>query len=287
MAKKKKSKKAAAQNAERNKKIALISAIALATAGVFVSAGMGIKAVDNRAAELITSNERTIQINWGQGESGYIWMPISERARINNKLAPALQGSDTLSWHPLYQASRALADTGWVNGDPVARWTDDGSIIIDADWRVPAAVVRDNGRDYLIDFNANVLPLDYAPDQSNQFVIHNPALPNPGTGNQWDEPEIRDALKLLAQLRANDLLAQVEGIDLGTNREHGILQIITNGGGRIMFGGGPGRSRPAEMPSEVKIERLVALQTKTGRIDAGAVLLDVRGQDITMKRHDN
>ncbi|MGJ8636419.1 MAG: hypothetical protein ACSHX5_06210 [Phycisphaerales bacterium] len=287
MAKKKKTKKAAAQNAERNKKIALVSAIVLGTAAVFVSAGMGIKAVDTRAAELIVSDHQTIEVNWGQGESGYIWMPISERARINNKLAPALQGSDTLSWHPLYKASRALADTGWVNGDPVARWTETGSITIDAEWRVPAAVVRDNGRDYLIDYDANVLPLDYAPNESNQFVIHNPALPNPGTGNTWDEPEIRDALKLLAELKANDLLAQVEGIDLGTNREHGILQIITNGGGRIIFGGGPGRSRPAEMPSEVKIERLQAVQSKTGRIDAGAVLLDVRGQGIMMKQHEN
>ncbi len=304
MAKKKKTKKAAAQNAERNKKIALVSAIVLGTAAVFVSAGMGIKAVDTRAAELIVSDHQTIEVNWGQGESGYIWMPISERTRINKKLASAVttrelsefppntpvnefKNSDTLSWHPLYKASRALADTGWVNGDPVARWTETGSITIGADWRVPPAVVRDNGRDYLIDYDANVLPLDYAHDESNQFVIHNPALPNPGTGNTWDEPEIRDALKLLAELKANGLLAQVEGIDLGTNREHGILQIITNGGGRIIFGGGPGRSRPAEMPSEVKIERLQAVQSKTGRIDAGAVLLDVRGQGIMMKQHEN
>lgn len=286
MAKKKKKKKNP-EITERNKKIALITALILGSAGLFVSAGMGIKTLDTRAAQLITNTDPAVQINWGQGTSDYIWMPIAERTRIKNKVTASLKDTKALSWHPLYKASKALAGTGWVNGEPAAQWNDDGSIVIDADWRVPAAAVRVGSRDYLIDFDANVLPLDYAHDQSNQFVIHNPALPNPGTGNTWNEPEIRDALLLLSELNKHSLLAQVVGIDLGSNRDHGILHIITDNNAQIVFGGGPGRSRPAEMPSEIKIERLVSLMNKTGRIDAGAILLDVRGPDIIMKRREN
>lgn len=289
MAKKKKKNQ---DTTERNKKIALTTAIILGSAAIFVSAGMGLKTLDTRAADLIATNNAAatgpnIEINWGQGDSGYIWMPIAERMRIHAKVQSALTGTKPLSWHPLYQASKTLADTGWVNGEPIARWTENGSIIIDADWRVPAAVVRKNDRDYLIDYDANVLPLDYAHDQSNQFIIYNPALPYPGVGNTWNEPEIRDALALLNQLKANNLLAQIVGIDLGTKRDHGILQLVTNGNAKIIFGGGPGRSRPAEMPSQIKIDRLVSLFSKTGRIDAGAHLVDIRGQDIIMKRHSD
>lgn len=285
MAKKKKKKNP--ESAERNKKIALITAVVLGSAGVFVSAGMGIKAVDTRASDLINPDHPAVQINWGQDRSGHLWMPLSERTRIESKVNAALTGGKALSWHPLHNASKALAATGWVNGQPVARWNEDGAVIIDAEWRVPAAAVRMGGRDYIIDFDANVLPLDYAHDQSNQFVIYNPALPNPGTGNRWNEPEIRDALALLQELQAKNLHLQITGIDLGVNRDHGILQLLTNGDARIIWGGGPGRDRPAEMPSTVKMERLVSLYNKTGRIDAAVQIVDIRGQHILMQRHEN
>ena len=287
MAKKKKKKKANPESADRNKKIAMISAIVLGSAAVFVSAGMGIKAIDERAAEFIAPEKLTVHIAWGTDHDGHLWLPLQERERIQRKVKAAITGSTALSWHPLHNASRALASTGWVNNEPVARWNDDGSITVNANWRLPAAAVRVGDRDYIIDYDTNVLPLSYPADQSNQFVIHNPALPNPGTGNPWNEPEIRDALALLIELQSNDLHAQITGVDLGTNREHGILQLLTNGGARIIWGGGPGRDRPAEMPSSVKMERLISLYNKTGRIDAAVQIVDIRGQHILMQRHEN
>lgn len=295
MAKKKRKKKTDPEAALRNKRIAIGSAIVLGSAAVFASAGMGIKAIDTRAAELILTTDSEsevvstpqIQINWGTDSTGHAWMPISERERVQEKVSAAINQSNALSWRPLYQASRTLASTGWVMEEPIAKWADDGSIVIDANWRVPAAAVRIGDQDFIIDFNANVLPLQYAKDESNQFIIHNPSRSNPGVGNQWDEPEIHDALSLINELKKNQLLVQVTGIDLGTGRDHGILQILTDNGGRIVWGGGPGKSRPAEMPGSVKIERLSSLLNKTGRIDAGAMILDIRGQNITMQRHEN
>jgi hypothetical protein len=281
-----KKKKKDPEAAARNKRIAITTAVVLGAAGVFVSAGMGINAVDERAAHHITSTDPVIQINWGTDSSNHIWMPISERDRIERLVQSSVSSTKALSWQPLHNASKALASTGWVNAAPEARWTDDGTIIIEANWRIPAAVVRRGERDYLIDFEANVLPLDYPHDQSNQFVIHNPALPHPGTGNNWDEPEIRDALNLLVELQKHNLHHQVVGIDLGENREHGILQLLTDNSARVVFGGGPGRSRPAEMPTSLKIERLISVLNSTGRIDAGAMILDVRGAELSMQRHE-
>ncbi len=281
-----KKKKKDPEAAARNKRIAITTAVILGAAGVFVSAGMGIKAIDDRAAQHITSTDPVIQINWGTDTSGHIWMPISERDRIERLVQSSVSNTKALKWQPLHNASKALASTGWVNSAPEARWTDEGTIIIEADWRIPAAVVRRGDRDYLIDFHANVLPLDYPHDQSNQFVLHNPALPHPGTGNNWDEPEIRDALNLLVELQKHNLHQQVVGIDLGKNRDHGILQLLTDNSARVVFGGGPGRSRPAEMPTSLKIERLISVLNSTGRIDAGAMILDVRGAELSMQRHE-
>ncbi len=286
MAKKKK-KKVNPEITERNKKIAFTIAIILGSAGIFVSAGMGIKALDARAAQLITDTAPEVQIHWGTDASGHIWMPIAERERIQSKVQAAIIGAKPLSWHPLHNASKALNATGWVDQQPVARWDSQGTIIITAQWRPPAAAVRDGNRDYIIDWNGHVLPLDYALDQSNQFIIHNPASPNPGVGQVWDEPEILDALNLLKELHENDLHKQIVGVDLGINQEHGILHLLTNGNARIVWGGGPGRDRPAEMPSSVKMDRLVSLLNKTGRIDAGMQIVDVRGQHILTQRHEN
>ncbi|MFK7759811.1 MAG: hypothetical protein AB8C13_07690 [Phycisphaerales bacterium] len=287
MAKKKKKKKSNPETTERNKKIMLIAAVVLGTAGVFVSAGMGIKVLDERASELIVQDDPEIHIQWGQGASGHIWMPIAERERIQARVEAATSGTKALSWHPLYQATKALQATGWINETPTARWTEQGSIEIVANWRVPAAAVRVGDRDYIIDYDANVLPLDYPIDQSNQIVIHHPALPNPGVANTWNEPEIHDALRLMTELKENNILAQVIGVDLGTGRDHGVLSLLTNGNAQIVWGGGPGRDRPAEMPSSVKMQRLVSLFNKTGRIDAGLQIVDIRGQDILTQRHEN
>ncbi|MDF1870629.1 MAG: hypothetical protein P1U30_09585, partial [Phycisphaerales bacterium] len=81
-----KKKKSNPENTERNKKIALMSAIVLGTAGVFVSAGMGIKTLDQRAATLVTNQDPQVQSNWGQSGNGHIWMPIAERDRIEAKV---------------------------------------------------------------------------------------------------------------------------------------------------------------------------------------------------------
>ncbi len=285
--KKKKKKSTDPERAARNRMIAILSAAVLGTGAVFVGAGMGVKTLDERAQDLVAPGEIEYEIVWGASKSGTIWLPFSERTRLNALVRESLVGARPLSREPLQEASLAIASTGWVNGAPRARWTPEGTIVVRADWRVPAAAVLIDGEEVLVDWEGHVLPLSYPKGSSNQFQISNTALPDPGVGRLWDEPELRDALRLLRELRDRDLLAQITGIDLGNGRDHGILKLMTNSGATIVWGGGPGRERPAEMPTDVKLDRIESLLRKTGRIDASMASVDVRGPQVLMNRREN
>lgn len=285
--KKKKKKSPDPEIAARNKKIALASAVLLGAGAIFVGAGMGIRTLDQRAQDFVAPGQIEFEIVWGASSSGTIWLPFNERSRLNALVRESLIGARPLRREPLQEASLAIASTGWVNGAPEARWTEDGRIVLHADWRVPAAAVLVDGQEVLVDWDGHVLPLSYPKGSSNQFQISNTALPDPGVGRLWDEPELRDALRLLRELRDRDLLAQVTGVDLGQGREHGILKLTTNSGAKVIWGGGPGRERPAEMPTDVKLDRLESLLRKTGRIDASMASVDVRGPQVLMDRREN
>lgn len=271
---------------ERNKRIAIGACVILGGAAVFAGAGLGVKTLDEQAAACTLVGAPDVEIVWPSDKQGNVWMPRSERRRIQELIDNAVLGTAALSVTPLKEASLALRGTGWVEGDPVARWADDGTVRLSADWRVPAAAVVVGEQETLIDWDAHVLPISYMRGASNQFYIRNTATTNPGVGNVWDEPEIADALALRRVLAQKGLLSQIEGVDLGEGREHGILHLLTNGDARIVWGGGPGRERPAEMPTDVKLDRLVELQTKTGRVDASVRIVDIRGQHILMQRHE-
>jgi len=285
-AKKKTKKTPDPELAERRRRVALGAATILGLAGVLVASGVGVRTIDRRAASMIVGADPAFEIVWPTDRGGDVWLPTSEQHRLDDLVRDAISGGRALSAAPLEHASRALMDSGWFEGFPEARWTERGVITLRGQWRVPAAAVLEDGREILIDWDARVLPISYRAGASNQFVITNAALPSPSVGGAWDEPEIRDALRLRELLAREGLLSQVEGVDLGSGPEHGVLTILTNGDARIIWGGGPGRERPAEMPTGVKVERLRELQRTTGRIDASVRLVDIRGQHILMQRRE-
>ena len=274
------------ERAARRRRIAIGAATILGAIGFVVGGLAGVGAIDRRAAREILPGDPEVSIAWPAGADGAVWLPASEQRRLDAIARDAVNGGRALRASTLEEASRALHATGWFHGFPEARWDADGTIRVEGRWRVPAAAVLEDGREILIDWDGRVLPISYREGRSNQFVIQNAALPSPGVGALWDEPEIMDALRLRELLAKHDLLAQVEGVDLGTGRDHGVLHLLTNGAARIIWGGGPGRERTAEMPTEIKLERLRELQRTTGRIDASVRIVDIRGQHILMQRHE-
>lgn len=269
---------------DRNKRIAIVTGVILAGGLVFVGASMGIGELDRRAADLIAPGELEVLIDWPIDSSGSTWMPINERDHIERQLAHAVSGGQALSQAPLKEAGITLMNTGWVEGTPTISWTSDGQIRVGARWRVPIAAVRVGDREIIIDRDRHALPLDYPIGESNLLFFSNVDARQPAIGEQWVGTDLQDGLGLLDRLAQEDLLEQIAGFDLGDGAESGTIKIMTVRGARIIWGAGPGRERPGEQPTSVKIDRLKALFDRTGLIDAGAALIDIRPADILLQR---
>lgn len=284
---KRKSTKRDPEIAERNKKIAIWSASAVLAGTLIVGSAMGIGKLDRVAADSIVTGTPEIQINWPTLSDGTVWMPMQEQQVIHQSIARAIEGGSALSNAPLREAVLTLQRTGWVEGIPEARWTSEGTIVLDAHWRIPGAVVRVGQREVLIDWDRHVLPLDYAIGQSNQRYFLNVDAPLPRVGEQWVGTDLQDGMALLRELRKHGLLEQVDGFDLGSGSTSGTIKIITNRGTHVVWGAGPGRERPGEQVSSVKIERLSEIHKRAGLLDGGVGYIDIRGDDIMIKKYSD
>jgi len=274
---KKKSAKSKSDQADRNKRIAIVSVVVVLGASAFVGGAMGVGELDRKAASFVVPTNAQVLIEWPTDAVGSIWMPITDRETIDRLLSRAVQGGRGLTQAPLKEAALALKNTGWIEGTPTARWTSDGEIEIDAIWRVPVAAVRVGQREIIIDRDRNALPLDYALGESNQLFFINVAARQPAIGEQWLGTDLQDGLALLELLEEQGLLEQVAGFDLGQDAESGTIRLITTRGTKIIWGAGPGRERPGEVPIGQKIDRLKAFYEHTGLIDGGFEYLDIRG----------
>jgi len=284
---KRKSTKRDPETAERNKKIAIWGSSVLLAGTVFVGGAMGVGELDRAAADAIVSGTPEVQVNWPTLSDGTVWMPHQEQQNIYQSISRSIVGGSALSNAPLREAVLTLQATGWVEGVPEARWTSDGFIVLDAHWRIPGAVVRVGQREVLIDWDRHVLPLDYATGQSNQRYFTNVDAPLPRVGEQWAGTDLNDGIELLRELRKHDLLEQVDGFDLGIGRTSGTITIITTRGTRIVWGAGPGRERPGEQVSSVKIQFLKEIYNRAGLLDGGVGELDIRGDEILIKRQSD
>lgn len=279
MAKKKKTKRNPERD-DRNKRIAITSVVLIGAAGVFISGSLGIGKLDREAAKFVAPDELPVVIHWPMNQSGESWMPIQEREQTQLLLSRAVKGGNALSLAPLEEAGLALVNTGWINGLPSLSWNAEGQIEVNADWRVPAAAVRVGNREFIIDWDRNVLPLDYAIGESLQFYFINADAKLPAIGKQWVGMDLEDGIELLHLLAKHDLLEQIEGCDLGSAETSGIFEIITNSKSRIIWGAGPGKERPGEKAASVKIDRLKAFEQETSRIDGRFRFVNISGDDI-------
>ena len=284
MAKKKstrgKSKSRDPERSIRNKRLAIGSLLIAATGLVLTGSAMGLGYLDRTAAELIVPTNPEVIVHWATLPDGSVWLPLQDQEHLYKSIARSVQGGKALSQEPLKEASITLSRSGWVNGIPVARWNAKGQIEIDADWRSPAAAVRVGQREIVIDWNRMVLPPDYAIGESNQFYFLNPDGPMPRVGEQWTGTNLHDGINLLRELRRAGISEQIAGFDLGRGEDSGNIKIITTRATTIVWGAGPGRERPGEKPTQVKINRLRALYERAGLIDGGTPYIDIRGADI-------
>jgi len=281
---KKKSSRGKSDHSERNLKLFMGGALFLGAIGVFAGASWGISELDRKAADFVVAGNPQVEINWPTTAQGEIWMPVNERDRVQELISRSVAGGNALSRAPLEEAGLALMRSNWIEGMPSVEWTSDGMIQVDAEWRVPAAVVRVGNREFIIDWNRIVLPLDYAIGESNQYFFENADAQLPRTGETWMGTDLEDGLKLLKIMGNEQLLEQVDGFDLGTAQQSGTIVIRTTRKAEVVWGAGPGRERPGELTTSEKLGRLKALHEDTGLIDGGFVMVDISGAEIFVVR---
>lgn len=269
----------------RHKRFAIGLLVAFGGIGTFVGASAGLRLLNERAVSRLTPGSPVVTVAWPRDSAGKVWMPNAERERLATMMVHAAEGGRALSREPLEDIGAVLSSTGWFEGTPTVRWTHDATIQARGRWRTPVAVVRLGEMEYLIDHDAQVLPLNYPAGQSNQIYLVNPSQPLPGEGKQWEGEDIRSALDLMLLLQKEDLLGQVAGFDLGEGREAGRLSIITDRDSRVIWGGGPQHTRPGEQPTNVKLTRIKTLLKRTGRIDGAVDRIDLRGPQILLERN--
>ncbi len=174
---------------------------------------------------------------------------------------------------------QALERSAWVRRVRQIRRYADGSVIVSADYRTPAALVQSGGEFYLLADDGVRLPGRYGYDAS-LVVVQGTVAGVPGQGERWAGRDVSAALEVIRLLRDMPFFDQVTGVLVGNydgrrdNREPHIVLATAPAGSRIVWGSAPGEEIEENFPED-KIRILWENFRRWGRIDAGNDTIDV------------
>lgn len=219
---------------------------------------------------------------WSTPTSATTWLPEQFQEELLEKAHWALgTNPDPMSREPLLSVADSMERSGWFVGRPLVERQAGGVLVVRGTWRVPAAVVRQGPKDFLLSWEATPMPVDYKTDQSKLPAIVGVIAPPPVDANGrdysaiWPGEEVDAAMELLRVLALEPWYAQVAGVDVSKYRENKRLTILTRGVngdgsfGRIVWGGRASRPLVGEASTKAKISRIAGINRSFGRIDAG------------------
>ncbi len=210
------------------------------------------------------------------GGAPVTWVPKSVQADLARTVDAHLTPSP-FDQTALIKAATDLSATGWFTKLGAVQREAGGTVRVTGEWRVPAAVVRKDGRSHLVAMDGAILKLPENTEPPERlFVISNPASPAPrndfGTtayGVAWLGNDVQSAISLLRLLHGRPEIArQISGIDLSEFTRSTKLVLVTDRGHRIVWGSPVGDLMPGEVAVERKIARLAQNLKDFGRIDA-------------------
>jgi hypothetical protein len=255
-----------------------------------VAAATGYAPLAMRAGEL-RRREPAVRVEWPPlagatssmpetiGGEPRTWVPPEVRNSVE-RLALAHISPNPLDDRSLARAREALLRQGWFTQDLVITRDRDGVIDIRGTWRYPVAAVRTVNagltEDHLVASGGELLPLAYAPGKSGMKIVLGVTHAPPAPGEPWLGGEVHEALSLLALLRGHEADRQVAGIDVGNFVVKRRLELVTDRGHRVWWGGPLGAMNPGEVPVREKLTRLTRLMRDHGRVDADRAVVDIR-----------
>lgn len=279
-----------------NTRAVLSAAGAIAVGGGSIATGvLGVPYVMRDTNGRLIRAEQSVRVAWPESASGGTWMPADMRDSILLLVSEELAASrDVISRQSLSRVGEALVETGWFVGTPTVARERGGVVSVTGVWRTPAAVVRHQGRDRLISWSGELLPVEYAIGESPLIAIIGVTQPPPRDtegrldhGRRWESDSLKAALDLLRLLTGQPYSGQVGAIDVsglggGDNR----IVIVTDKGSRVVFGTRPGVNAVdrGEVTVPRRLENLAELFRMTGRIDANLPHVEVFRQHVLLDR---
>jgi len=203
--------------------------------------------------------------------------------------ARAAESPDPVRGDAVARVGRAMEASGWFDGSPRVERRGDGTIVVSGAWRTPACVVRHNGRDHLIDWTSRPMPATYDAGVSGLRIMQGAASPPPRDASgsldyarAWPGDDIRAGVETLRLLLAQPYAGQVAGVDVGDYYVTRRIDIVTDKGTRVVWGGPPGEFIPGEASTKAKLDRLAyfaSLAERGRRIDLSQQRLEIYNED--------
>ncbi len=188
----------------------------------------------------------------------------------NELVRTATEGltGDPFDQESLEEAHRRLLATGWFEGIDRVRRRAGGKVEVEGKWRVPVAVVRQEGRDLLVASRGEILRLpEGLPVSPGSMPIifgpYSPALRDEAGGLRFGEPwpggDVQDAIRLIGLLRSRPGYERIIGVELADYMKTGRLTLVSDSGARFVWGSTLGRSAPGEAPAERRLANLKSI----------------------------
>jgi hypothetical protein len=259
---------------------------------VIVGIAIGVRPLEESAARTTGAHAPTIEIVWPARADGGTWLPVQFQEELRAKATAALGPTpEAFSSAPLRRIAEAMERSGWFEGAPTVERTDAARIVVRGAWRIPAAVVRTGGKDYLVSWRGMRMPPVYELGQSGLPVIESPTLPPPTRSDAtpeyavaWPGEDIAASLELLREISDKRWAAQVRGVDASRFAAESTLTILTTFGTRVEWGGRFSKPRLGEPPTSEKLDRLAFLFRDRGRIDAGFPVVELWQRHLLFDR---
>jgi hypothetical protein len=273
--------------------------VVILAGALLVGMAVGMRPLEARAAQTVAHKPVSIEITWpviarpaakpkpgatpAKEEPPRTWLPQQQQDELLALAQSAYQGKAQpgFSRSPLERIGQALAASGWFEGSPKVRRASDTAICVEGKWRIPAALVRYQGKDHLISWDGKPMPVVYdAGEAKTMRVIIGPAVAPPTTpdgsrdfASAWPGEDIAASLELLQLMSDKPWYRQVAGIDASEYSGKGQLALVTPDRTRVVWGGRPSKPAIGEVSTAQKLAYLQQLFHDFKRIDAGHELV--------------
>ncbi|MFO0833398.1 MAG: hypothetical protein U0638_00395 [Phycisphaerales bacterium] len=265
---------------------ASITLTALIVIAIITGVVLGRRAIDERAVRVADALPPIVQIEWprlgdGSQTNARTWLPEAFQDELLKLAYTALGTPDRkvavhIGSDELAAVGEALGTSGWFDTNPSVIREPGRAIRITGRWRVPVAVIRNGGKDYLIASDGRPMPPVYPSGQSNLPVVLGvqAAPPFTETGavdclKVWPGTDLQAGLELLALSLNQPWRDQVAGVDVASYRKDKRTAIVTRRDTRVIWGGRPTQPLLGEASTIKKLAQIEFLNRNFKSIDAG------------------